>query len=201
VTSNLRLIHVVTRDFHDLQGLYRVLFGVVLLWLCGSSAMLRPDSMAGMYRQIVDFAPPMLLWWWASERLPQYYGARVGHVASRHSRLKRGILLPVWLLMWASHIPTRGAWSLLWIVWALVPVRPVWTGWPYRTHHLLMVAVSGYVAWSRLTAAAPWFQREHDMFTQAFLLAGAFIVTGLLDHIVLLRALPRTHPETVPEEA
>jgi hypothetical protein len=88
---------------------------------------------------------------------------------------------------------------VLWVLWAAYPIHVIWSGWPYRLQHLLTAAAGAYVAWARVTQAPPL--PEAEMFRQTWLLAAALIGAGFLDHIVLIRALPRSAPAAVPDEA
>jgi hypothetical protein len=76
----------------------------------------------------------------------------------------------------------------MWVIWALYPIRLVWSAWPYRMHHVLTFAAALYILWSRTTG--PVMPAVSDWAHHLEVLALALVITGLADHMVLMRALP-----------
>jgi hypothetical protein len=98
------------------------------------------------------------------------------------------LLYVVWVITAALALKAGGSLRLFWIVWTVYPICVAWSAWPYRVQHVVTFLAGLFVAWPRLTASGLSIGAALDR--DLYILAGALLVAGLADHVVLVRALP-----------
>jgi hypothetical protein len=154
------------------------------------------DGTAGMIVWLV----PMTFLAWANHAIPRFYARRFGRVV-RNGRWER----PDWrFMLWLASglvlLARHTSPAIFWIVWLSYPLYIVFTAWPYRLQHLLVAAAAAY-AISRHVAAGGRLTNA-EAFFDVYLIAIALVVAGLLDHLVLARALASSdgRPAAASEE-
>jgi len=186
-----RLVRVVTGHFEELQGLRTaawMLSIAVMLWI--PRLLPRTGWPPFLWFGLLSLYAPLV-----REPLRRYYARRVGRVASDRFpplELRWSTWLIVALLVLSGARPN----ALLCLAWVAYPVHVVWSGWPFRRHHLLTVAVSSTVAVVHLamgvTAPVPDVPLERPLMA----LMAAVATAGLFDHALLMRTLaPRRETE------
>lgn len=186
---NPRLIRVITAHFEELQGLRTVATGVTLAFLGFVGSLPAADAIDGLVQEIASLGP-MCFIVWLGYAVPKYYACRTGRVVRTPAARLSFLLFALWVgfAATAGLSPSRGLISAIWMMWALYPLRLVWSAWPYRMHHVLTFAAGLYILWLRMTGTMP--PTVSDWSRQMYVLAIALVATGLADHVVLMRALP-----------
>lgn len=192
--QDLRRIRLVSRHFHDMQGLKPALGGVALA--LGLSAWQATGSvsvtiLAGVTLLVVADT--------GAKALDRYYSARIGRVV-QSQRFQSWWALgfgPAMLMIdeVQYHFGT-GMPSFLWLLCSGLPLWIVVDGWPYRTQHLLTVIAFWVLAFS-VTPSGGLAQ----MVPGAWAVSTALIATGLADHFLLLRIIDSKHDDPVSEGA
>ena len=183
-----RLMRMLARHFHDLQGLREVAHaifvqGVSLVWLT--------TRRQGWTIAAGAVGLPLLLT--ALSMLDRYY-ARFGRVVTkrrdgwglRFAGLFAIVLLP---------LSTAGVPSLVWTTLAFGALWIAWDCRPYRSHHLLVFVAMIYVAFGRV--AYPDAGDLAWMVPRLWAFASALALAGLLDHRLLIRAMRQTRASSV----
>lgn len=189
--ERLERIRLLSRRFHELQGLRVALAGAMLALVVGGYLTLAPEpsnngAIAAMGLSFVLIVPGVF-------SLNRYYATRFGRQVVSPPR-HPGRLLFIWsaymVVAWILHarypeIPA-GAPTL-----SVVAFASIWLAirdWPWRAYYLLAtVAVSiGFIASAPITGAlAP-----NMTVGVLFLLLGASMVPiGLLDHLLLVKLM------------
>ena len=201
--ADLQRIAFVTRRFADLQGLRAVSYGAVLLVGAWINSLLPLDTspMFGVVMVASLFG--------SAARLPldRYYGRTFGTLAVRPGTVQAGIL-PIELDLVVTALTFDvillqifdlriGLGGVLLIGFCL---RTVIRDWPLRMHHAIGAA-SGMAAVIVLALAPPKRAEKFtlllepavgEFFAVSCALIGlALVVTGLLDHRVLVQAMWR----------
>jgi hypothetical protein len=191
--TELTRIRLVTRRFHELKGLFSALIGCTLVAAAGLAMLTPPRSDAWLLLPVVVGFVAYAGHW--LEKL--YYPARFGRVLQddEHKKWRWFMTGGISLLMMVDRkllgggvpgfVPLLLAADSMWIV-----VRD----WPFRTHHVVVVA-AGVTSSLLYTWAGP--ATESDWMIASGLLFGiAFIVTGFADHRLLALTLDRPHQES-----
>jgi hypothetical protein len=193
-----RLVRLVTRHFADLQGLR--LAASAPVYLVASWAWLATGRELAVF---VWGGAALLVAGVMQHVLGRFY-ARFGRVQSS-GRGRRGNFIPYWfggmmvLLLRVQEHTMPGAPSLFWL---LVSVYPLWLaadGWPLRWWHVGTFASMVYVAFGRSTYPDPpafaW------MAPRMWAFSATLVVTGILDHVLLLRIFRQTRDDAAEESA
>lgn len=185
-TTDYGRLRFATSNFLALQGLRQVALGIVLVFVIFA---LRLDEPWNLWVFASLLALLGIAWW----RIGIYYEHRFGHVENRAPSYFSGVTN---LLSW------RG---LVWIVLILMSCASVWI---FKAHILspgwfLGMLFVGFFAlgnrrWYYLLCALPFFvlellnrpPRAGFLVIELWLLPLAFIITGTLDHLLLVRLLP-----------
>jgi hypothetical protein len=195
---NPRLIRVVVSQFEQMQGLRLVAAGVMLALFSWVESLAHTDPIDREVRGLA-MCIPIVFSAWARPALRDYYARRFGRVVNGETAWGPELLFLTWIfaVFVLSSLPR--AMAPLWMAWAAYPAYVTWTGWPYRAQHVFTAAAGVYVASSHLSLAG--LVSESQVFRETWLLAAALIAAGLLDHLVLVRALPRSTDAVAPDEA
>lgn len=203
---DLDRIRFVTRYFHDLQGLTRVGFGLALL--SGATGLAIPGPL-GLAPIVVGGAAGI----WLSRRSKSYYASRFGQVERRavnplSPRGQRVLILVylvslAWFFAMASFHPLApspattarffcfGCGALSIGVW--------WRrgSWLWQAHYLAFgVLCLGLGLAAPFDAISPLLLALSRQ-GEAYLLYGAYLlVTGLFDHLILVRTMPQLATES-----
>lgn len=194
--QDLRRIRLVSRHFHDMQGLRWVLIGVALAMLVsawqGTRSQIATFLVGAMLLVALDVGIKPVV---------RYYSARVGRVVKAER-------FPLWLLgigpaMLAidevQYHFVNGMPSFWWLLVSGLPLWLVVDGWPYRTHHLLTVIALWILAFGHVGVTAS--DRLAWMAPGVWAVSVALIATGLADHFLLLWIIDSKHDEPVSEAA
>jgi hypothetical protein len=190
---DLRLVHLVTRRYRSLQGLRKVVAGIsmTMLWM-----LLRGDPPDARPRR---FFLGALVWAvfsiWGSARVERYYRERFGQTmtgeSDRWERTPAGMSYQAYeLTVIAAAIAMGDGFALLVPILTIVATVILCRDWPYRAHWLLLVVTGAAFSAALFAITTPAMFREWQWRFMACSVPAAIIV-GVLDHRLLLRAMPR----------
>jgi hypothetical protein len=197
--AGLARIRFVTSRYHDLQGLR----GLAIFAACLCAFWARPylellrdsGTVAAAAGFFLSFAPWVMVLF-MRPFLDHYYSERFGTVAAglrQWSFDKIGWALLLAAALWID-MRTLGLArpSAVLVAGSLIAIHIVWRDWPWRPAYLAVAVVCAVGAW--LTAVSPAFRIGNldDLLRISLTtMIGAHAAAGLLDHRLLLRALPR----------
>lgn len=190
---DLRLVHLVTRRYRSLQGLRKVVAGIsmTMVWLLlqGDPPDARP----------LRFFLGALVWAvfsvWAAARVERYYRQRFGAIVNgdhdRWERTPAGMTYQAYeLTIIATAIAMGEGFALLVPILTIVATVILCRDWPYRAHWLLLVVTGAAFSAALFAITTPAMFREWQWRLMACSVP-AVIIVGVLDHRLLLRAMPR----------
>lgn len=187
--ERLERIRLLSRRFHELQGLRVALAGAALALVVGGYLMTTPEpsDTGAMIAVLVSFVLIVPGVW----SLNRYYATRFGRQVSSPPR-------KLWLIMLVYFAYFGVAWTLNARIEAIpagaptavtVALASIWLAirdWPWRAHYLgapAAVAI-GFIASAPVTGVL----EPGITLAMIFLLLGASMVPiGLLDHLLLVR--------------
>jgi hypothetical protein len=196
--DRLRTARAVTANYTDFKGLYLVLLGLFL----GTTALLVRDGNLG---PLFLGLPVVIV---AALLVRAYYQRRFGDVRPLQTprRIAARTFLPVLILVAylaaisvANNLGVNGVWLFVTLT-ATVFLMMVGSPWRKRVHYLVSAVVLIVLFLLPLGMLTPSgthpFEWEYPNMAQVTV-AVLFVVNGLLDHRVLVRALP---PVTEPTD-
>lgn len=193
---DLARVRLVSRHFHDLQGLRIALLGAALGILAQVWLLTRSETwtvFAGLCVFLAIIYPTVML--------NRYYATRVGRVVPEgREQFWRGCIGSVAIVLF--RVESHAAPAYPSFPWLLLGAYPLWLaidGWPYRWYQLLTFLAAVFVAFGHvgLTRSSPelaW------MAPRMWAVSLALIATGLFDHFLLLRIIESKH-DAVSEAA
>jgi hypothetical protein len=198
MTHDTGRIRFVTRRFHELQGYRAALLGGCLLAGVGLADHIAEGASAQL-AQIVAFGCIALAS--ASDAIARYYRARFGdvHIPGRQAALSLSVAPHLGLAFDCLFLVTgRAGPSLAAVLLAASSLVILIRDWPWRVHHTIGV-VAGVVAALGSGSVLPVVPldggfldpRRTEAFIGAYFLVGlSLLVTGCLDHRLLIKTLP-----------
>ena len=198
--QRLERIRLLSRRFHELQGLRVALAGTAIIIAVGGYLLAAPvptnnGAMVAVATSFVLMAPGV---WWLS----RYYATTFGRQVWKPGRFT-WLFLPVYFLVasvlhaWIPSIPA-GAPTV-----ATVVIVSTWVAcrdWPWRAYYL--AAPVAVTITFRLTASGGGRIDPHLTLAVLFLTMGAsFVPIGILDHVLLVKLMKEARipdSETLP---
>jgi hypothetical protein len=190
---DLALVRLVATRYRHLQGLRRVVDAISLLFIW---ALLQIGPVA---RESAPYLLASLVWvgltMWSAGRVVRYYRERFGRIEGdgmTWDETPAGRADPVYrlLLVWTAML-MGGAFGVVLPLLTLYACRVTWRDWPYRAYWLLLVleGTAFSLAFVSLDSAAQFREWQWRFVWTA---APVLSLVGLLDHRLLLRAMPAT---------
>jgi hypothetical protein len=181
VELDVRLVRLATRHFNDLQGYRTALVGSVLVAV-SSVSMATHSGTASVFSSLCAF----LLVIYPMRQVDRYYADRFGRVEQGDKAYLGLVLLCV---MGGLLLDSRQPFGPLafWLLWSAYPMWLLFDGWPYRNHQVVEVAAAlcaGAIGWTGSGAGDGVWSLAPGLLLVGF----ASIVTGLADHVLLLKA-------------
>lgn len=204
--AHLARIKLVTQRYAELCGLIPAICGAGIVTVVSLATVIRgwPPTV-GVELAIVAIIGPLTLWgadWIQKHDYPRRFGRVQPHGSSADGTVGRPLvrLSPTihrWILLstisatiWFDSRTLGNGWlGLFPLLVAVFGLRTVIQDWPFRNHHLFVVAcgLTASLMFAETTRA-----REDEYYHAFFLLQGlSLLAAGVGDHLMLARVLDR----------
>jgi hypothetical protein len=188
---DLGRMRFVAARYHELQGLRATLIGSAFTTTMGLALGLRwpPDDTAWFTAAGAAFALliPGMLW------LDRFYRTRFGKTAPVRGFWSLGNLMPMVMVpLLLVDMQFNGRLGLYFLAWAAFALWVTVRDWRYRSYHILDVALGAIAAVLSAPLGAAYGSYQPALMTGFFLIGSGMMVTGLLDHGLLVSSMPLT---------